>query len=199
MAASAATCCMTNWSALFVRSEETHTSKCRDTLAGTPAACTDDTPFALGPPANFSRGLHGGLHGGLFQDWKHFQYNNLPMHRRRTNRCWHNASVLNRSSLSQATPGDPAPSPKNEGCTASIRGVQLPWAAQGGLPLLPVQWNDSSERGAALLPAHPSKEVRDPHRSSRAQEWRIDHPRPSTRAGAAWLRVVSMVHPAVLG
>ena len=93
VAASAATCCVTNWSALFARSQETHHAKSHEALVGAPAACTNDTPFALGPPVNFSRGLHG----GLFRDWNHVKYNHLTMHQRRTNRCWHNAT----SSLDQ--------------------------------------------------------------------------------------------------
>jgi len=163
--ASAATCCVTNWSALFVRSDDTPKSH-HETLIGTPAACTNDTPFALGPPVNFSRGLHG----GLFRDWNHVKYNHLTMHQRRTNRCWHNVTGPKSSSLHQGDkeaslkarrhvmqawrqawrPGDALPNPKDESCTASTRGVRLPWATQSGLPPLPVRWNDSS----AALPSY---------------------------------------------
>ena len=144
VAASAATCCVTDFSAFFVRSEEMHNAKLRDAepLVGAPAACTEDTPFALAPPGNFSHGLPG----GLFRDWNHFQYNHLSMHRRRTNRCFHNASVSKRAALPRfAADGfDPPPRPADVGCNASTSGLRLPWAAQGGLTPLPVRWNDSS-------------------------------------------------------
>jgi len=167
VAASAATCCVTNWSALFARSQETHHAKSHEALVGAPAACTNDTPFALGPPVNFSRGLHG----GLFRDWNHVKYNHLTMHQRRTNRCWHNAT----SSLDQGDkeakarrhvmqawrrawrPGDALPNPKDESCTASTHGVRLPWAAQSGLPPLPVRWNDSNAALPSYQRARPKK------------------------------------------
>ena len=165
VAASAATCCVTNWSALFARSVETHRARSHETLVGTPAGCTNDTPFALGPPVNFSRGLHG----GLFPDWDHVKYNHLNMHQRRTNRCWHNVTGPGgasyrareaRDARRHATqawrqawrPGDALqnPNPNDESCNASTHGVRLPWAAQSGLPPLPVRWNDSS----AALPSY---------------------------------------------
>jgi hypothetical protein len=46
--------------------------------------------------------------------------------------------------------GDAPPDPKDIGCTASTKGLQLPWAAQGGLPQLPVRRGEPS----AALPSY---------------------------------------------
>ena len=53
--------------------------------------------------------------------------------------------------------GDPAPDPKDIGCTASTKGLRLPWAAQGGLPQLPVRRNESSAALPSYQTARPKK------------------------------------------
>ena len=53
--------------------------------------------------------------------------------------------------------GDPPPDPKDIGCTASTKGLRLPWAAQGGLPQLPVRWNESSAALPSYQTARPKK------------------------------------------
>ena len=40
--------------------------------------------------------------------------------------------------------GDPPPDPKDVGCTERTKGLRLPWAAQAGLPQLPIRWDESS-------------------------------------------------------